>query len=85
MEIAKCDILCANCHLKYHYDNDARCLRIPDALIKQAEKLKDKVDSSQADNYGYTDTLYNNYFPEGIDPIHLTDEFYISLEHAKQK
>jgi transposase-like protein len=40
-EIAKCDILCANCHLRYHYENNEGRLRVlVESLIDQVEKAK---------------------------------------------
>ncbi len=45
-EIAKCDILCGNCHFKYHYDNDQRRPRgLVESVINQIEdKLSDELE-----------------------------------------
>ncbi len=76
-EIEKCDIICANCHLKYHYSRDHRQSRIS---VETASNLFERTNQELVPNLGgSTDTVYNNYFPEGIDPVCLTVDFYESL------
>jgi transposase-like protein len=43
-EIEKCDIVCANCHLKLHYENDHRRVRLPTGeIIEQLEQKQDLI------------------------------------------
>ena len=72
-EIAKCDILCANCHLKHHYENDERRLRIlVDPIIEQVRRAEQKLVPTLDEEIAHA--IRNDYFPEGIDPAYLTDE-----------
>jgi transposase-like protein len=77
-EIAKCDVLCANCHLKYHYDNDQKRLRgLVESVIDQVEKAEQLSIPTEEE---IAHAVYNNYFPEGTDTDYLTDELYDNLE-----
>jgi len=77
-EIAKCDILCANCHLKYHYDNDQRRLRgLVESVIDQIEKAEQAGIPTQEEEIAYA--VYKNYFPEGTDTDCLMDGLYENL------
>jgi len=78
-EIAKCDILCANCHLKHHYENDEGRLRVlVEPMIKQVSRAEQELIPTLEEEIAHA--VYNDYFPEGTDPSNLTDEFYESLE-----
>lgn len=39
-EIEKCIVLCANCHAKYHYENDPNNLSISNSIADQAMTFK---------------------------------------------
>jgi transposase-like protein len=70
-EIAKCDVLCANCHLKYHYENDQRRLHgVVESILKQIEEAEQMSISTEEEEIAHA--VYNSYFPEGTD--HLTVE-----------
>ena len=81
-EIEKCDIVCANCHLKYHYNHDRRQSRIiVEAISNQFEEADEKLILTQDEKL--TLAIVNNYFPEGIDPAYLTGEFYDGLSNIE--
>jgi transposase-like protein len=79
-EIDKCDIVCANCHLKYHYyhrrSKHSRFTVEP--VANQFVRLDEEFIPSQDEELAYT--IVKNYFSEGIDISELTDEFYNGLE-----
>lgn len=77
-EIEKCDVVCANCHLKYHYNHDRRQARITsESVAIQFESAEQELIPTQDEEMAHA--IANNYFPEGIDPYYLTDEFNESL------
>ena len=78
-EIEKCDVVCANCHLKYHYNHNHRQSRIiVETIGDQFERAEQKLVPTFEEEIAHS--VCNNYFPEGSDPVYLTDEFYGSLE-----
>ncbi len=78
-EIEKCDVVCANCHLKYHYNHDHRQSRITvEAIADQFEMAGQEIVPTLEEEIAHA--VCSNYFPEGINPAYLTDEFYESLE-----
>jgi hypothetical protein len=77
-EIAKCDILCANCHLKHHYENDERRLRVlVEPIIEQVRRSGQELVLTLEEEIAHT--ICNNYLPESIDPAYLADESYESF------
>ena len=78
-EIEKCDVVCANCHLKYHYNHDHRQARIVvEPLADQFERVEQEVFLTLNEELAHA--VVNNYFPEGVDPAYLTNEFYDGSE-----
>jgi transposase-like protein len=78
-EIAKCDVLCANCHLKYHYDNNQGRLRgLVESVIDQVERAEQLSIPTQEEEIAHA--VYNNYFPEDTDADYLIDELNDNLE-----
>ncbi len=78
-EIEKCDIVCANCHLKYHYNHDNRQSRIiVETIADQFERAEQELVPTLEEEIAHA--VYNDYFPEGVNPDCLTDEFYERLE-----
>jgi transposase-like protein len=79
-EIDKCDIVCANCHLKYHYyhrrSKHSRFTVEP--IADQFVRLDEEFILSQDEELART--IVKNYFSEEIDIFELTDEFYDGLE-----
>lgn len=73
-EIAKCDVLCANCHLKYHYINSPRCANISDSPTDDFGITKHKTNVNQEESF--MGILCDKYFPEGIDAMYLTIGFW---------
>jgi transposase-like protein len=81
-EIEKCDVVCANCHLKYHHNHDHRQSRIIfEGILDQFERAEQELVSTLEEEIAQP--ISNNYFPDGIDPVYLTDEFYESLERSR--
>lgn len=77
-EIAKCDVLCANCHLKYHYENDERRLRVlVESAIEQFRGTEQKLLPTPEKETAYT--TYDNYIPEDIKLPCFTNELHESL------
>lgn len=78
-EIAKCDVLCANCHLKYHYANDERRLRVlVESAIEQVRGAGQKLVPIPEEETAHAS--YDNYIPEEVKPPCFTNELYESLE-----
>jgi len=78
-EIEKCDVVCANCHLKYHYYHSHRQSRVTiESIANQLERAEQELIPTLEEELAHA--IVNNYFPEGIDIAYLTDEFYNGLE-----
>ncbi len=78
-EIEKCDVVCANCHLKYHYNHDHRQSRIVvEPIADQFESVEQVLSPTKEEELAHA--VVNNYFPEGVDPAYLNDEFYGSIK-----
>jgi hypothetical protein len=78
-EIEKCDIVCANCHLKQHYYLGRRQSRVTiEPIADQFARAEEELTPTQNEELAHA--IVNNYFPEGIDFASLSDEFYDSPE-----
>ena len=78
-EIEKCDVICANRHLKYHYNHDHRQVRVVvEPIAEQFESAEQKLIPTHEEELAHA--VANNYFPEGVDSAYPNDEFYGSIE-----
>ena len=78
-EIEKCDIVCANCHLKYHYYHSRRQPRVAfEPIANQFEKAEEELLPLQDEEPARI--VVNDCFPESINISHLTDELYNGLK-----
>jgi len=71
-EIAKCSVLCANCHAKLHYEWAGKNKKLPqEGLAGQFLKIEQVLSVSQEEEFAHTGE--NQYLPLGVETDSLDD------------
>jgi hypothetical protein len=66
-EIAKCTVLCANCHAKLHYDWAGKNKKpLQEGLAGQFLEIEQALSVSQEEEFAHA--AENQYIPTGVDP-----------------
>ncbi len=65
-EIAKCIVLCANCHAKVHYEwSKEEKLPLQDGLAAEFQQIEQELTVSQEEEFAHA--AENQYIPDGVD------------------